>query len=309
MKHSSYKFDVAFAFLDKDEPFANQINDLLRDKFKTFLFSKKQEFKSDIEREMLLLDVFKKQSRCVVLFYRKKWGTSPWTEIEEKAVRTRISEEGIDNLIVITLENTSTVPKYISKAKIWTQLAKAGINGTAAYIEDQVRALGGGINEEISINFETESKQEPQFEIDRSKFLQAVSGLEIAAVELNKLFTALEAERNKTIAADKSFALTYKRDDTSCIVNCGDYSIRFYLQTEKSDILMDSPLYFELQKQGSSSSGLDILAADDYHFELKKIGVYGWIKGADSQSFISSKQLAEDSIKLLLSHFKNLEDS
>jgi hypothetical protein len=309
MKYSNYKYDITFAFLDKDEPFANQINELLRDKFKTFLFSKKQEYKADLEREMLLLDVFKKQSRCVVLFYRKNWGTSPWTAIEEKAVRTRISEGGIDNLIVITLDSISTVPKYISKAKIWTQLAKAGINGTAAFIEEQVKLLGGGIDEDTSLNVEAVSKEEPQFEIDSSKFLQAVSGLEIAAVELKKLFNALETERNKIIAADNSIPLTYKKDDTSCIVNCGDYSIRFYLQTEKSDILMDSPLYFELKKHGSSSSGLDILTADDYHFELKKIGVYGWIKGADSQSFISSKQLAEDSIKLLLSHFQNLEDS
>lgn len=301
MKNNYYKYDIAFAFLDQDEPFVNQINDLLRDKFKTFLFSKKQEYKADLEHEMLLLDVFKKQSRSVILFYRKKWGTSPWTAIEEKAVRARISEEGINNLIIITLDNISTVPKYLSKAIIWNQLAIAGINGTAAFIEDQVKLIEGGVIESASINVEIESKEEPQFEIDRSKFLQAVSGLEIAAVELDKLFNALETEKNKIIAADESFPLTYKRDDTSCIVNCGDYSIRFYLQTEKSDILMDSPLFFELQKQGSSSIGLDILTADDYHFELKKIGVYGWIKGADSQSFISSKQLAEDSIKLLLS--------
>jgi len=64
---------------------------------------------------------------------------------------------------------------------------------------------------------------------------------------------------------------------------------------------MDSPLYFEMQKQDNTSNGLNILAVEEYHFELKKVGVYGWIKRAETDSFISSKQLAEDSIKLLLS--------
>ncbi len=301
MKNTNYKYEIAFTFLDKDEPLVNQINNLLKDKFKTFLNSKKQEYKDDLEREMLLLDVFKKQSRCVVIFYRNKWGTTPYTAIEEKAVRTRISEEGNDNLLVISLDNPPVVPKYLSKAQIWTELAQAGINGTAAFIEEQVKALGGGLSEELPNNVVSEFKAEPRFEVESSKFLESVSGLEIAVIELKKLFSALETEKNKITESDKGLSLIYKRDDKNCIIKYGEFSIRFYLQTEKSNLLMDSPLYFEMQKQDITSSGLNILSVEEYHFELKKVGVYGWIKGADSDSFISSKQLAEDSIKLLLS--------
>jgi hypothetical protein len=64
---------------------------------------------------------------------------------------------------------------------------------------------------------------------------------------------------------------------------------------------MDLPLYFELQKHDTSSNTLNILAVEEYHFEVKKVGVYGWIKDADNDLFISSKKLAEDSITLLLS--------
>jgi hypothetical protein len=301
MKNINYKYDIAFAFLEKDEALVNQINDLLKDKFKTFIYSKKQEFKDDLEREMLLLDVFKKQSRYVVLLYGNKWGTTPYTAIEEKAVRTRISEEGNDHLLVISLDNSPVVPKYLSKTQIWTELALAGINGTAAFIEEQVRLLGGGLSEELPVNVVTEIKKVPQFEVESSKFLESVSGLEIAVNELKKLFSALEIEKNKITEINKSISLTYKRDDKNCAINFGDFSIRFYLQPEKSNLLMNSPLYFEMQKQDVTSSGLNILAVEEYHFELKKVGVYGWIKGTDSHSFISSKQLAEDSIKLLLS--------
>jgi len=81
----------------------------------------------------------------------------------------------------------------------------------------------------------------------------------------------------------------------------GEYSILFYSQTEKSNMLMDLPLYFELQKHDSTSNTLNILAVEEYHFEVKKVGEYGWIKEVDNDLFISSKKLAEDSIKLLLS--------
>jgi hypothetical protein len=300
MKNTNYKYDIAFAFLEKDEHLVNQINNLLINKFKIFLNSKKQEYKDDLEREMLLLDVFKKQSRCVVLLYGNKWGTTPYTAIEEKAVRTRISEEGNDNLLVISLDNPPVVPKYLSKTQIWTEIAQAGINGTAAFIEEQVRALGGGLSEELPLNSGTEIKKEPRFEVESSKFLESVSGLEIAVIELKKLFSALESEKNKITESDKGISLTLKRDEKNCVVHFGDLSIRFYLQTEKSNLLMDSPLYFEMQKQNDTSNRLNILAVEEYHFELKKVGVYGWIKGADSDSFVSSKQLAEDSIKLLL---------
>jgi hypothetical protein len=250
---------------------------------------------------MLLLDVFKKQSRCVIIFYRNKWGTTPYTAIEEKAVRTRISEEGNDNLLVISLDNPPVVPKYLSKTQIWTELAQAGINGTAAFIEEQVKALGGGLSEELPLDVGIEIKKEPRFEVESSKFLESISGLEIAVIELKKLFSALETEKNKITESDNSISLKYKRDETNCAIQYGDFSIRFYLQTEKSNLLMDSPLYFEMQKQDNTSNGLNILAVEEYHFELKKVGVYGWIKVVDSDSFISSKQLAEDSIKLLLS--------
>ena len=68
---------------------------------------------------------------------------------------------------------------------------------------------------------------------------------------------------------------------------------------------MDSPLYFEIQKREGSSNELNILDVEEYHFEMKKVGVYGWIKNQKSDSFISSKQLAEESISKLLNQTDN----
>ncbi len=42
MNNNEFKYDVAFSFLQQDEPTATQINDLLQDRVSTFLYSRRQ---------------------------------------------------------------------------------------------------------------------------------------------------------------------------------------------------------------------------------------------------------------------------
>lgn len=305
MNNVNFKYEVAFAFLEKDEFLANQINDLIKDKLKTFLYSKKQEDISNTDSEKTILDVLRKQSRSVVVLFSNKWGTTPWTRIEEEAIRNRASKEGYNFLLFIPLDTPTTTLKYLPKTQIWAGLAQQGIKGAANVIEELVRSLGGESKEKSSTNIVIKIKTEPQFETERTKFLESVNGFEIAALELKKLFSALESLTNKIIESDKNSLLRYQEENKKCIIHYGEFSIRFYLQPAKNNPLMDSYLYFELQKQGSSSNDPQILAIEEYHFEIKKVGVYGWIKDVDSDSFISSKKLAEESIKLLLAQADN----
>jgi len=301
MRYSNYKYDVAFAFLQKDEPLAIQINDLIKDTLSTFLYSKKLEDLSNTKPEKTFIDVFERQSRIIVVLFSYKWGTTPWTAIEEKAIRKRASVEGFDFLLCIPLDHPPETPKYLPQTRIWNGLSKLGVKGAAIAIEELVLSLKGGSKPELKTNAKTEIKIKPQFEVESSKFLESVSGLEIAALELKKLFLALEAEKNKFQKSDKNFPIIYNRNERKCIVEYGEFSIMFYSQIEKSNLRMDLPLYFELQKHDTSSNTLNILAVEEYHFEVKKVGVYGWIKDADNDLFISSKKLAEDSITVLLS--------
>lgn len=301
MRYSNYKYDVAFAFLEKDEPLAIQINDLIKDTLSTFLYPKKLEDLSNTKPEKTFIDIFERQSRSIVVLFSNKWGTTPWTAIEEKAIRNRASVESFDFLLCIPLDNPPETPKYLPQTRIWTGLSKLGVKGAAIAIEELVLSLSSVSNAKLKTNIKTEIKIEPQFEVESSKFLESVSGLEIAALELKKLFLAIEVEKNKFQKSDKNFPIIYNRNERKCIVEYGEFSILFYSQTEKSNMLMDLPLYFELQKHDSTSNTLNILAVEEYRFEVKKVGEYGWIKEVDNDLFISSKKLAEDSINLLLS--------
>ena len=78
----SYDYDVAFSFLARDEPIANQLNDLVQERLKTFLYSKHQEEIAGTDGEKAFNEVFGDQARIVVVLYRSGWGKTAWTRIE-----------------------------------------------------------------------------------------------------------------------------------------------------------------------------------------------------------------------------------
>ena len=301
MKNDDYKYDVAFSFLKKDEHLANQINDLIKDNLSTFLYSKRLEDLANKKPEKTFIDVFGKQSKIVVVLFRNKWGTTPWTRIEEKAIRNRASNEGYNFLLFIPMDDPPTVPKYLPKSQIWDKLAQSGIKGAATVIEERVKLLADESRKKSPINNVRKINEEPQYEIERSKFLESVHGLEIAELELQKLFSELNKLKRKIEKDTIGLPFNYQQDDKNCIIHCGEFSIRFYLPPAKINPILDFYLYIELQKHGPSSNEANILAIEEYHFEVKKVGEYGWMKEVGSKSFISSKKLAEKSIKLLLS--------
>ena len=88
MEKQDYKYDVAFSFLKKDESLARELNDNLKDKTKTFFYSMRQDKVAGTDGENTFNKVFGSEARVVVVLYRKGWGNSSWTRIEETAKKT-----------------------------------------------------------------------------------------------------------------------------------------------------------------------------------------------------------------------------
>ena len=130
--------------------------------------------------------------------------------------------------------------------------------------------------------------------------LENIIGLEIASLELNDLFSELKFYKNKFAESEKELVLRCQQKNKTCTIQMGLFSIKFHMQSSKSKSANDSKLYYELQKIDSTSHEPQILAIEIYHFEVKKNGEYGWMKDNDKRSFLTSKKLAEESIKTLI---------
>src|SRR5437870_578606 len=98
-----YEYDVAFSFLKDDEPTAAYLADLLAERYKSFVYSKKQEEVVGTDGQETFNAVFGERARAVVVLYRDGWGATPWTRIEQTAIQNRAMREGWDFLLFVKL--------------------------------------------------------------------------------------------------------------------------------------------------------------------------------------------------------------
>ena len=202
METEQYKYDVAFSFLAQDEALATQLNDLLQDRVKTFLYSNEQETIAGTDGERTFIEVFGKQARLVVVLYRKKWEESPWTRIEKTAIRNRGYEEGYDFAKFIPLEDPPTVPNWFPKSQIWIGLKRGGVEGAAAVIEARIKELGGNPHEENVQERAARHERSLMWKHKRSAFLNSSEGADAA----NKEFEGLRGELQTQIGLNKKAA-------------------------------------------------------------------------------------------------------
>ena len=81
-----FEYDVAFSFLAQDENIANQLNNVLLGRVKTFLYSEQQKKLAGTNGENTFNAVFGRESCSVAIFYRDAWGSTPGLCIEETAI-------------------------------------------------------------------------------------------------------------------------------------------------------------------------------------------------------------------------------
>lgn len=191
MNAEPYKYDVAFSFCVQDEPLANQLNDLLQDRVSTFLYSRKQGEIAGTDGEKTFNTVFGKESRVVVVLYRRGWGETKWTRIEETAIRRRGYEHGYDFAVFVPLDEPATVPDWLPPTRLWVGLNRWGIEGAASVIEARVQEQGGELHEETVRDRAARLKRALEFEATREKFLRSEEGVNAANAQFECLLGEL----------------------------------------------------------------------------------------------------------------------
>jgi len=246
MTESTYKYDVAFSFLAQDEPLATELNDLLQDRFNTFLYSRRQGELAGTDGEKTFDAVFGEQARIVVVLYRKGWGESPWTRIEETAIRNRAYDHGYDFVKFIPLDDPPSVPKWLPRTQIWLGLKRWGIPATASVIEARIEECGGEPREESVQARAARLERSLAFNDRRERFLGSEEGVRAAEQDFGlfegEFKTLIEEIKNSGISI--LFELkTYGKKIIVLGLNIG-FSLSFrrkYINT-----LTDTELFFSI---------------------------------------------------------------
>jgi hypothetical protein len=187
-----FEYDVAFSFLAQDESVATEHNGALSERVKTFLYSKRQEQLAGTDGEKTFNAVFGEKSRFVVILYRETWGTTPWTRIEETAIRNRAHEEGYDFALLVPMGKPPTTPKWFPKNRLWLGLERYGEAGAAAVIEARIQELGGTPHQETLEERAARQARAVEFKAEREMALNSRAGVEAFGHGIESLIAAIK---------------------------------------------------------------------------------------------------------------------
>tara|TARA_R110000787_G_scaffold286394_1_gene404609 strand:- start:5099 stop:6037 length:939 start_codon:yes stop_codon:yes gene_type:complete len=306
MDKDNYKYDVAFSFLAKDEMLATELNDLLQDRLTTFLYSKKQEELAGTDGEKTFNSAFGEQASLVAVLYREGWGDTPWTRIEQTAIKNRAFNEGYDFVIFIPLDQPASVPKWLPKTQLWVGLERWGKTGAASVIEARVQELGGSPHIETVEEQAKRLERAINFKKEKEQFLRSHEGVNRSNEEFSGLGD--ELERLVETAKSSASAIDYsiKRANREIAVLGAHAGLGISWQYHYANSLEDAKLdvalwqghppfpgtrhYHKPRKRNSLS----------FKFGLLQPGTPGWTIDYPEKREFDTKALAENILKFYM---------
>lgn len=220
MPTEEFRYDLAISFVAKDEVIATQLADQFEGRLRVFLYSRKQEQLAGTDGEKTFNEVFAKQSRLVVVLYRAGWGETPWTRIEETAIRNRAFEEGYEFVLFIPLDDQPSVPKWLPRTQLWIGLERWGVSGAASVIDARFQELGGLPRQETIEHRAARLEKAVNFSLFRDRYLSTEAGVRNAKVAFDELTKQIEARLPGIQASAPSLGVSIKCANNILVLLC-----------------------------------------------------------------------------------------
>lgn len=295
-----FKYEVAFSFLQNDEPIAYEINDLIQDRFSTFIYSKAQEELAGTDGAEQFSEIFYALSRIVVVLFNDDWGKTRWTRIEESAIKNRMLNEGWDFLFVVKLNTKSRLPHWIPETHIWFDYPRFKAEGVIGVIDQRIRKVGGKSRPESIEDQVARLKRKRGSIQERDSFLQSIESLQTHASELRFLMD--EFQNQEVILEDQSTGLIFcsksRPDPPMFQLEYNEYCLCFV-----SDFYINMPLRQSMDRtlritlyscSGHINRGTykeKIQERANYRFDQDLNKNNGWSELENRDNFLTSKQL------------------
>lgn len=235
-------YDVAFSFLKEDEALADEINQMLKSRISTFIYSEHQAELVGNDGEKLLNKIFHDRSRVVCVLHRKGWGGTPWTRIEETAVKNRAYNSGYDFTIFVPLDK-NPLPKWIPKTYIYYGLERWGIEGLAPVIEAKVQEQGGVIHHETPSDKILSYLAKKSDSDRRQSIIESSEGVRLAKEEIQQLFCDIEK-----MAENSDLKIKVIKESFRIVMCLNNYSCEFTWMQEYSNSAKYAILYLTLYR-------------------------------------------------------------
>jgi hypothetical protein len=295
------KYEVAFSFLQQDEELVSQIDRLLQERLSTFVYSERQLDLVGKDGELILKNAFGSQARIVVIVFRNEWGTTPWTRIEQDAIRDRAYDAGYDFCLLIPLDEPPSKPDWYPKNRIWFGMKRYGIETAAGIIEARVQEAGGMIREETLSDRTERLQKRIQAAEKRRLFLTseaAVAPAESEAENLLKRFVD-----RVPIVSNEEIPLKIERERNDVSVSSFGFILQVEWHLAYSNNLSNSGLsvrLIERDRRDRFDRKYNELNLLDFDFDVAESGQYGWRARLGDKKFFSTDDLVDYSLRMIV---------
>lgn len=307
----NYKYDVAFSFLQEDEQLALDIADRIQDRVSVnvFVYSERQDELAGTDGVDTFSRIFGEESRVVIVLHHKAWGQTRWTRVEENAIRMRGFNEGHEFVLLVELETPAKPPVWLPPTRIYLGFERYGVDGVATVIESRVQAVGGTVHSESAVDEAVRLGRELSFKSERIGWYESEQGVASAKQELKKLFGELQrVAKNISDKTNQIQVQVSHVDEKHCLLSCQTVELSVYWHNRYQSTLHDSQLGINLaitRNEGYRKVLKEVVKESNYNIDVDMSRHFGWRETSGKKRFLTSVQLADSWIKVLLDQFRD----
>lgn len=308
MTGNEFKYDVAFSFHSLDQDLAVGLNDLLQDRFNTFIYMQRQEdVLAGADGEERFNAVFGKDARCVVVFSRREWGETPFTRIEQTAIRNRAFDKGFDFSLFIPTDDARTVPDWLPRTRLWLGLNERGLNGAAAVVERIIGELGGEPRIESIGDRAARFQRAADFQERQRSFHNSDEGVAAAGTALQNLLVGLQHHVTEIASSNPALSsLSVQNHNGVFLVHGAGGCMTIDWLRKWRNTLDGSLLRVGIFDGPPKLPGLNVwedpknLASRTYEYQMVTWNHHGFVERSQTRPLPLSNDLAEELLKFYL---------
>jgi hypothetical protein len=300
------EYDVAISFLAKDEAIAAAIHRKLSETLNVFFFPRNQSELAGTDGMVSMRKPFLDKPHVTVVLYREQWGKTPWTQIEETAIKEACLASGWKRLFFIALDRSSSFPDWLPEYHVRYNWESFGLDEAVGAIK--ARALENGAQQEFLTPLKRAEtlRADELYRRDKSN-MNSQEGIAAILDKVSELFEEIE-KHCKEVNAQGHLQIRHSKDlkkgttNQSCILTDNRVGMIVTWRQQYSNLLDHSGLFVQeyiggliLHHETSSLMYFDqpqLLHETNYDPELSLGREYGW-KQEKSTEFISSIALAQ----------------
>lgn len=292
-------YDVAISFLSEDENIASAITDALSQSLSVFFYPTKQQETAGADGLETMRKLYLREtSRVVVVLFRKGWGETPWTGVEEMAIKERCLKDKYRSVFFLRLDN-SELPQWVPDTYVSFNYDDFGFEQAIGAIKARVQEQGGLIKPESVTKRAERYRLEGDYQREREQ-LKAYNGRSKVKAEALNLFAELEAQceqlrthdsiPNQFAVDERHFHLRNNR--VSLIVTMHMSNVAPDIVPELIVKEFDKRLAFVGEHLFYPDGEPREVSTTRFHPELSRAREQGWTPKGE-ESFLSSPALAE----------------